>query len=176
MPSFFRHCILVIFLVCTGCGFQPRGSVPLSTPLQNLYLETQDPYGQLSRNLRQYFRTSGVHLATSAKDASTVLHILKEEITQQLLSVSGTQQTRQYNLILTVTFQLENSKGVDLTPPQTVSETRTLTIQTSQILGGSNEASQMYTQMRLAIVYDIISRLSSQEITDILTKPHKTTP
>ena len=117
-------------------------------------------------------KISDVRLVDKIEEASTVLVILSESTTQQLLSLSGTQQTRQYNLILSVTFQVNDPQGKVLVSPQVVTETRTLTIKADQILAGSNEANTLYSQMRQAIIYDIMSRLSSKDITSLLnTKP-----
>lgn len=159
----------------TACGFQLRGTIPLAPPLQNIYLKTSDPYGQLSKNLRQYLKMSGIHLADSPANAKTILAILKEDQTQQLVSVGGTQQTRQYNLILNVTFQVTDPQNNTLVGPQTVSETRTLTLQSNQILAGSNEAENLYQQMRRAIIFDIMNYLSSEQTTNKLQPtPHRT--
>jgi len=133
--------------------------------MHNLYLESHDPYGQLARNLKQFLKVAGVHLTKKREDADIVLMILSEVTPQKLISISGTQQTRQYNLILTVTYQLTTPQGKPLINPQTSSVTRTLTIKADQILAGSNEANALYDQMRQAIIYDIMSRLSSKDIT-----------
>ena len=82
--------------------------------------------------------------------------------------MSGTQQTRQYNLILNVIFQVSDPRGKILIPPQNITETRSFTIKSDQILAGSNEANALYNQMRQAIVYDMMARLSSNEITRLL--------
>lgn len=160
--------LFIFFLSLVSCGFHFRGKLPLAPPLQNLYLKTADPYGQLARYLREYLKVSGVHLTDKKEDATSVLVILGESTRQQLLGISGTQQTRQYNLILTVTFTIENPAGVALIPPQVISQTRTLTIQADQILAGSNEANMLYQQMRSAIVYSILTRLASKDITTLL--------
>jgi LPS-assembly lipoprotein len=159
---------LSLLLLLTACGFQPRGEITLAPPLKNIYLKTPDPYGQLARNLRSFLKMSNVHLADTATSANTVLVILKEQMGQDLVSVSGTQLTRQYNLTLNVTYQVTDAEGKILVSPQTSTEVRSLTIQSDQILGGSNEANSLYTQMQSAIVYDIMYRLSSKEITAIL--------
>ena len=112
---------------------------------------------------------SGVRVVDKKEEATSVLVIMTETITQQLLSLSGTQQTRQYNLILSTTFQVTDPQGKILVGPQVATETRTLTIKADQILAGSNEANTMYNQMRQAIIYDIMSRLSSKDITSQLT-------
>jgi LPS-assembly lipoprotein len=155
----------------TGCGFHLRGQVPLAPPLKKIYLQTDDPYGQLSRNLRQYLKYSGAELTDSPQTADTVLAILREFNTEQLLSIGGTQQTRQYNITLTVNFQITDPQGRILVPPQTLSETRALTILSNQILGGSNEENNLFVQMRRAIVYDIMNRLASRDVTILVTNP-----
>jgi LPS-assembly lipoprotein len=168
----FTQLALVILFCSTlnACGFHPRGEIPLAPPLHNLYLKSVSPYDQLARNLRQALKQSGVHFASSQNNATVTLEILSETTGQQLLSVSGTQQTRQYNLILTVVYQLLDAKGRVLVAPQSVSETRTIPIQTNQILAGSNEANNLYRQMRFSIVYVILNRLASNDISYILTK------
>lgn len=168
-----RNGFILLLILCglsglTGCGFQPRGNLPLAPPLHNLYFQSADPYSTLSHNIKQYLKASGVHLAATPEQATTILRIISENTGQQLLTVSGTQQTRQYNLILTVIFQIENSKGVPLYPAQTVSETRTIPISSNQILGGSNEANNLYNQMRQAIVYDMMTLLASKNATQAL--------
>ncbi len=163
-------CFSLIGLTVTGCGFHLRGPVQLAPALQQMYLQTSDPYGPLARGLTQFLKSSRVHLVSSPNQAKTILKIIKEDTGQQLLSVGGTQQTRQYNLILTVTFQITAPNGTELIPAQTVSETRTIPIQSNQTLAGSNEANNLYRQMRQAIIYDIMSRLSSSSVTEILVK------
>lgn len=166
-----RHVLwCVMLLLLSGCGFQLRGSTPLSPPLQQVYIKTADPYGQLARNLRDYLQASGANITDTPQQATTVLEILSDDETQQLLSVSGTQQTRQYNLILSVKFAVANAKGTIVVPEQVLTETRAFTTTSDQILGGTNEQSTLYQQMRQAIVYDIMNRLNSREITTILMK------
>ena len=165
-----RNAILILLLISiTSCGYHLRGSMPLAPPLHKLYLETTDPYGLLTRYLKQFLKVSGVTLVEKCEDSTAVLIILREATSQQLLGMSGTQQTRQYNLILNVTFQVNDPLGKVLIPPQNIMETRSFTIKSDQILAGSNEANNLYNQMRQAIVYDMMARLSSNEMTRLLT-------
>ena len=169
---------IFLILLITSCGFHPRGPMTLAPPLQKLYLQIGDPYGDLARNIRLYLKMSGVQLTSKPSQATSILDILSENTSQQLLNISGTQATRQYNLILTVSYQITDSLGNTLVETQTATETRPLTIDASQMLSGSNQSVTLYHQMRQAIVYDIISRLASTEITLSLTtpKPNKMNP
>jgi len=169
---FFTVCLFTLLLV--SCGFHLQGKKELAEPLHHLYLQTTDPYGQLARSLQQYLKLSHVHLVSSPNEATTILSITQDQPSEELLSVSGTQQTRQYNLRVTVTFSITNSKGMTIISPQTLSETRTITIQSNQVLGSSNEANLFYQQMRRNLAYNILNRIASKEITE--TIDHTKTP
>lgn len=155
----------IFILLLASCGFHPRGEAQLAPPLQHIYLKTALPYSELTHNIQQYFKMSGIHLADSPAEATTILQILSESTGQQLIGISNTQQTRQYNLTLNVTFQITDPSGALLSAPETLTEARTLPISSGEILSGSNQAAALYQQMRRAIVFDLINRLSSQEIT-----------
>jgi LPS-assembly lipoprotein len=158
-------------LLLTGCGFHLRESVVLAPPLKRLYLQSAAPFDELSRNIKQYLKLSGVELVNSPAEAKTVLDIIAENSSSQLLSVGGTQQTRQYNLILTVIFQVTTPDGKVLLPRQGVSELQPLTVQSDLILAGSNEENNLYHQMRRAIVYTMMTRLASKQATMLLNTP-----
>lgn len=164
----FLLCLAACFL--TACGFHLQGETHLAAPLHRMYLRTPDPYGHLVQDLEQSLKMSNVQLVSSPDQATTVLSILKDSNSQVLLSVSGTQQTRQYNLITTVEFEITDSKGRVIINPQTFTESRAITIQSNQILGSSNEAVLYHQQMRRAIAYAIMNRLASQEVTHTLMK------
>ncbi len=167
MPN--RFFTLAFFmLLLTGCGFHLRGLAPLAPPLQHLYIQSQGPYGLLEQKLRTSLPLTGVHVMPTPEGADTILVLSREDQSQQLISVGGTQQTRQYNLILTVIFAITDPAGNILVPPQSVSETRILTLQSSQILGTTNEQDALYQLMRQAVVYDIMNRLSSKKVTALL--------
>lgn len=172
-----RSILFIILLISiNGCGFHLRGAMPLAPPLYKLYLETNDPYGQLTGYLKQFLKMSGVTLVDKKEDATAVLVIVREATSQLLLGISGTQQTRQYNLVLNVVFQVTDPLGKALIPVQSMTETRTFTIKSDQILAGSNEANNLYNQMRQAIIYDIMARLSSTEMTRLLMDEAPTKP
>ncbi len=169
-----RTFILLIFIsiFLAGCGFHPRGATTLPEPLKKIFIKTAEPYSSLTRNIQNYLKLSGAHLTDSPEQARTVLEIVNVSKYQVLTSISGTQQTRQYDLILTAIFQVTDPQGRILIPQQSVSEKRTITIQASQMLGSSNEANAMYQQMQPAVVSDIMSRLSADDVPQMLSKKY----
>ena len=165
-----RVCLIATVLtLITACGFHLRGDLPLAPPLQSMYIQSSDPYGTLVKELEQSLKMSGVKLAATPPAAQTVLVILHDEPTQKLLSVSGTQQTRQYQLTVTVTFEVNTPSGRTIVPPQALAESRVITIQSNQILGSSNEANLYYQQMRRTLASSMLYRLSSHEVTGMVS-------
>lgn len=160
--------LLIIIMLLSGCGFHLQGAISLVPPLHCIYLQTQDPYGYLATYLREFLKMSHVYLTPSPALASTTLVILQDESSQELLSVSSTQQTRQYNLRVTIVFEILDPKGCAIVGPQTLSETRVITVQSNQILGNSNEANLYYQQMRRSLAYAIMNRISSKEISRLI--------
>jgi LPS-assembly lipoprotein len=163
-----RSCIsllMVCALLLTACGFHLQGDIQLAAPLHRLYLQTNDPYGYLQRNLQQYLRMSHVELVSTPQEATTILAILSNTTSQELLSVNGTQQTQQYNLHATVSYQITKANGEVIIAPHSLTETRTITVQSNQILGSSNEANLFYQQMQRDLVARIINQIASSAIT-----------
>jgi LPS-assembly lipoprotein len=162
---------LFLLLTLSACGFHLRQPLPLAKPLQNIYVQSRTPYGDLTRNIKQYLQMSGVHLAASPEQAATVLNITQEVMSQDLISINSSQQTRQYNLRLSVTFEVTDPKGSILIAPQTLTELRPLTLQSNQILAGSNQATQIYRDMRRALTFNLMNRLASKGVTSALLHP-----
>lgn len=157
--------VLLLTMLLTSCGFHLQGPMPLAPPLKKLYLKAQDPYGQLARNLKDYLRMSGVTLVSSPSEATAILAITSQDASQHFLSVNGTEQTRQYNLVVSVTYEITTPTGELLAGPESLSESKPITIQSNQILGSSNEANLYYNHMRRALAYAMMNRISSADIT-----------
>jgi LPS-assembly lipoprotein len=155
---------VLAFILC-ACGFQLQGKTRLAGPLHRVYIQASDKYGHLVRYLEQYLKMSDAIVVNTPAEASTIFSIMKDEATQELISVSSTQQTRQYNLKVTVIFQITDNKGRILVSPQTISENRVITVQASQILGSDNQTNMIYQQMRRMIAYAIMVRIASNQVT-----------
>jgi LPS-assembly lipoprotein len=166
--------LLFLFFLCTSCGFHLQGNVQLAPQLHHLYLQTADPYGHFSRDLKQNLKMSNVTLAESPQNADSTLVILQDESSQTLIGVNGTQQTRQFALKVTIAFEILDKNGITIVPRQELSETRSITIQSNQILGSSNQANLYYQHMRRQLAYAVMNRIASTDITHMInaaTKP-----
>jgi outer membrane lipopolysaccharide assembly protein LptE/RlpB len=145
-----------------------QGQLQLAPALHRLYIQAADPYGVLVRMIKLYCKTSHVQLVDAPENATAVLEITQDTAKDEFLSVSGTQQTRQYKLSVIVSFVIKDPKGRIIVPLQTLTEERTITIQADQILGSSNEANLFYEQMRRSIAFAMMNRISSQDVTQMI--------
>ncbi|HTM63846.1 MAG TPA: LPS assembly lipoprotein LptE [Gammaproteobacteria bacterium] len=163
-------------LTLSGCGFHLRGEMPLAEPLHSVYLRSVDPYGTLTRNLEQSLKMSNVRLVTNQSEAQTILAITHNDTSQKLLSVGATQQTRQYKLTASVTFEVSDNRSHPIIESQTLSEDRVITVQSNQILGSSNEANLYFQEMNRSLANAVMYRLSSNQITSKINQAFHVKP
>ena len=107
-----RHRILTLLLglavlVTAGCGFNLRGTTQVPPELQKLLLESSDPYGPLTRAVRQQLRLSNVTIVDDPmrKDLPA-LRILGSSENQDTVSIFRNGVTAEYQLVLHVQAQV----------------------------------------------------------------------
>ncbi|WP_394564208.1 LPS assembly lipoprotein LptE [Pantoea sp. SGAir0180] len=116
-----RHPIIRLFvmlaaLITAGCGFHPRGTTQVPTELRTLVLETGDPYGPLTRVVRQQLRINNVNIVEATQKNSMVVPTLRlggESQGRSTASVFISGTTAEYQMAMVVTAQvLIPNKGI----------------------------------------------------------------
>ncbi|CNH40609.1 LPS assembly lipoprotein LptE [Yersinia pekkanenii] len=107
-----RHRILTLLLglavlVTAGCGFNLRGTTQVPPELQKLLLESSDPYGPLTRAIRQQLRLSNVTIVDDPmrQDLPT-LRVIGSSESQDTVSIFQNGVTAEYQLVLHVQAQV----------------------------------------------------------------------
>jgi LPS-assembly lipoprotein len=147
-------------LVLAGCGFHLQGRTPLPHSLQAPLLEAKDTQSEFVQDLRHALLVAGARVTESSTDATAVVHVLEDTVTQRVLAVSPTNQPAEYELTYTVRFSV-TSNGADLLTPQEVSATRTYSFNENAVLAKDNEADILRQSLSHDLVGVVMRRLSS---------------
>jgi outer membrane lipopolysaccharide assembly protein LptE/RlpB len=93
----------------TACGFHLQGRLPLPHALEHVRIETDDTQSGFYQGLRDALRTAGAQLDDDKDDASaTVIHILRDDVKQDVLAVSIYNIPTAFELTYTVRVSVTN--------------------------------------------------------------------
>ena len=70
MTSLLKVADLGLAVLTAGCGFHLRGNTSVPTEFQKITFDTSDPYGPLSRSIREQLRLSGITIVDPKADDS----------------------------------------------------------------------------------------------------------
>lgn len=142
-----------------GCGFRLRGTQQL--PFETVFIASPaySPLGiELARSLRAGTST---RLAADRAVAQAVIEIVNETRSRDILSVNAQGRAREYQLWLRVVFRVNDGKGREVIGPTALATSRDLAISEAQILARESEEAQLFADMQLDLVQQMLRRLSS---------------
>jgi LPS-assembly lipoprotein len=156
-----RFFVLVsLTLLVSACGFRLQGRTPLPVDLQTTRVVADDQQTDFVQGLRRALITSGSKLTDNPERATGTVRILRDEVTQKILSVSANNTPREYEMTYTVEFSVEGA-GVELLPAQEVSITRDYSFDETKLLAKENEEAILREGMARDLVGIVMRRLAS---------------
>ena len=147
-----------IALGVTSCGFHLRGEY--NVPFASVFVSAPAT-SQVAVKLRRELTNSPTKLTTTAKDAEAQLNIPSERRERIILSLSGAGRVREYQLKLTVQYQLVDTKGAVAIPTSEIQLQRILTYDDSQIIAKQQEEALLYQDMETDATQQILRRMSA---------------
>lgn len=141
-----------------GCGFQLKGDVPL--PFASVSVSSAGA-SQVATRLKRDITNSVTKLVDVPKDADAQLNIAQERRERLILSLSGAGKVREYQLKLTVQYQVSDSKGKVNIPTSEIQLQRILTYDDSQIIAKQLEEAQLYQDMEKDAAAQILRRMTA---------------
>ena len=166
--------IVCISFLLTGCGFHLYNKQAMAPQLATLYVQSNNPYGSLENNLKQSLAGLDIKLADSSQAAPVSLDITNSSLTHDNPALSSSSQATVYTFTYNVTFDLLDKHGKPIINPQTVTVTRTLTLNPNEVLEASSDVDSMKQEMERELVFKIINRLNANNTKKALIT-HETT-
>ena len=153
-----RVLALLFPLLLTACGFQLRGAAVLPPGINKLHVVSGD---QLLRNdLDVLLQGSDAQLVTTRAEAQIILTVSNARYDRRVLSVDpNTGREREFELSLALDVVATGPQGQVMLTPQTLSVQRDYVFDQSGLIGAGNEETVLQTEMRRAILQQVLYRL-----------------
>lgn len=149
--------VLFIALLLTACGFQLRGSAPLSFTKLNL----QGAELSIKKDLKLALEVNGVKIVSQAEDAEMLLELMNETSEKRILSLSGRGLVREFELYYSVNFRTRAQSSPLWGKVQTIQIRRDFSYNDNALLGKAEEEAGLNLDMRKDAVRAILRRLSA---------------
>jgi LPS-assembly lipoprotein len=149
------------FALClTGCGFQLQGALPLPAALHTSYVETGDTQSDFVGALRGALRSAGVELAASPAADVARIKVLKDEISERVLSVSARNTPTDYELLYTVELSV-SAQGRELMAAEEFSLSRVYSFDERKLLAKEREKEILSDALARELAGVVMRRLAS---------------
>ncbi|WP_392560615.1 LPS assembly lipoprotein LptE [Orbus mooreae] len=156
---------LFFSVVLSGCGFHLQNNTEIPKQFQTMTFYSHDPYGQLSREIKNVLRENNVKLLNSdEKRDFPSLQILNHSITKDTISIYPDGKSAEYQLILIVNAQVIIA-GDDIYP-LTVKVFRTFFDNPASALAKSTEQNLIEQEMYNQAAKQLIGKLKSISVLD----------
>ncbi len=127
----------IITLTLVGCGFHLRNAQNFPPTLHRLYLESANPYSNFQSLLYDNLRALHVVLVAKPQEAPITLTIVENVLSHSDPGLVSTNMAVPYSFTLTTIAELKSSKGEIIAGPATFTTTRTIVLNSSQVLNSS---------------------------------------
>lgn len=150
-----------LLILLSACGFALRGSAQLPAALNTLQVLSVDANSELLREVTRALRNSGVSVVDTATDYR--LGLGREADSERTLSVNSNARAGEYELELSVLFQLSGG-GTTVLGPETLSTTRVYLSDPENAVAKSEEAELIRQEMRRELAQQILNRLQASAL------------
>lgn len=158
--------IVIVLLLMTACGYRLAGKAELDPIFENTYIAYQGNARLVAELIEKQFKANGYNIVT-AEQATAIVDVLYETREKQILSLDEDGKVREYELLLSVGFQVEDDQGKALVSRQQVRLSRDFLFEINELLGKTSEEQQLYQEMRADASRLILYRLQAITSVDI---------
>lgn len=151
--------LALLTLTLSACGFQLRGSYTL--PWETIYIgipASAEIHAQIRRSIEASTKT---RVVDDPKEAQAVLAVLRNDQTKNILSLSGVGRVREFQLVRTFSYRIQDASGVELQPQSQIVLQREMTFDDTRILAKEQEEQMIWREMQVDLVQQLLRRLAA---------------
>ena len=156
-----RNLFMAVLLtsLVAGCGWHLRGKGMIPEGLTILYVESNDPDGDLARELARALNSAGVVVPVSSARAQFTLVLLKERSLVRAATVNEQARVSEQQLTEEAEFHIVDPSGTVVVPKSLVSVERIFEYDENNVLATQDERDLIRTEMRRDLINQILNRL-----------------
>ncbi|TSJ90233.1 LPS assembly lipoprotein LptE [Gilliamella apicola] len=99
--------LILLTILLSGCGFHLQYEPEVPASFKTLSYESGDPYGRLSRDIKELLRDNGVTLAEANNKAKyPSLRIVSDSLDRSTISIYQDGKAAEYQLVLAIQAQV----------------------------------------------------------------------
>lgn len=180
---FFSTILLILLL--SACGFHLRGQTSYVLPFKSITVRAFNDFSPIVVALKQALQNQGVQIIdasdlpkseqmpedkTNPSPAQLTLYVTAESTSKQILSLSGAGRVREFQLNYRVMLRLYDQQQ-DWISPVTIDLQRNLPYADTLVLAKESEEAQLYQEMQLDAVQQIMRQLKTARAPVITPSP-----
>lgn len=147
---------LALCILITGCGWQLRGSKNIAANIDALTVTSERTYGALERALEEEMRIQ--HIADSGNNAWSLV-ILDQEIQQNIVAFSDTNNAATVEIELQVRFSVNNHEGKMVIAPNTERIVRLYEVNNNRRLAMDRETELLKKEIHRDMAVSLLRRI-----------------
>jgi LPS-assembly lipoprotein len=147
-------------VLLTSCGFKLRGMLDIPAWFNDVAIINNGTHRDLQVILKDQLQSYNIRISSEVKGSSYLLLLEKDNLQEQITSISASTTPRQYELIYTVYYSLTKTAGQPLIPLSQVSVTRQFTVNNDRILSSNAEEGMIANEMRRDAAMQIMNRIN----------------
>lgn len=151
---------LILVLLLAGCGFQLQGRRVMPPVLSNLYLQAADEQSDFTRALRTTLKASGSKLVSERTADGATVRIVRDELTERVLSVDARNIPTDYELTYRVEVEVR-AGGQELMPVEHFELSRNFSFDERRNLAKEREKDILRADLAKDIASVVTRRLSA---------------
>ena len=155
-----RSAVFACLLLLAGCGFQLQGRQVLPASLASLQIDAADRQSEFVHALRASLTASGSRLVERAAADGAVLHILRDAVTERVLSVDARNIPTDFELTYDVELEVR-AGGQELMAAEAFMLSRIYSFDETKLLAKEREKDILRAALARDMASVVTRRLSA---------------